>query len=791
MPASNDRRPPDSPSGRGSDSAKTSRRSRLLRREMRRRLRGRPSRSPTLLSVPKLARRSVWRVLKVVLMVLVIVGMLGGGVLGGMVLGYVSTAEELTVAELKIKTETSYIYDVDGNVMAKLTGTQNVDRQVVSWDQVKDTWLPDAFKAIEDERFDTHIGIDPRRIGSAVLSFFTNAGTATHGGSTITQQTVKMISGKDQVSAQRKIQEWYNAIRLEKKLTKWEILELYMNLVPMANNYVGVQSAAKAYFGKDAKDLDLAECAVLAGIPNLPSYYNPFTESGRRNVLRRQRIVLGKMLELKMISQAQYDDALNTEVVFLNPAVTTTTLSTQSYFTDYVIDQVKKDLVDRKGMSADLALTAIYNYGYRIQTTMDPAVQSQVDAAFNTRTNFVSNENDVKDFPEQPQAGMVVLDNENGQIRAMYGGYGAKTGNFVLNRATDIHRQPGSSIKPLDVYGPGIDLGRITASTTMEDKEVFLDNQNPNTPYPKNSYKGFFGVMTVRNALKVSSNTFAAQIWLTFIGGNDSVAYLKSVGIDRVSERYVSIALGGFNKGMCPLDMAGGYLTFASGGLYMKPVAYTTVTDIDGTVILENKPAYQQVYRPESAFIMTKLLEEPLLGADSAFGHSGTAAAYGPVKNAKGQTISTAGKTGTTDNNRDKWFVGFTPYYTAAVWYGYDNRLKTIEIPPKDQGNAIKIWSDVMKRIHADKTPTDWYRPSSIKTARICIASGQLATPNCEAAGHYVISEFFISGTVPTTYCEFHNPIATPTPEISPDVTPDVTPGDTPTVVPDTPTPTP
>ncbi len=766
--------------------SKSTRQGRVLRREMSRRLRSRPSRSPSLISVPKLFWRSIWRIVTYVVVTLVLVGMLGGGVLGGMLVGYVSTAQPIAVADLKIKTETSYVYDTQGNVLVKLTGTQNVDRQVVAWDKLAETYLPAAFKAIEDERFDTHIGIDPKRIGSAVLGFFSNSGTPSHGGSTITQQTVKMITGKDQVSAQRKIQEWYNAIRLEKMLNKWEILELYMNLVPMSNNYVGVQSAAKAYFGKDVQDLTLSECAILAGIPNLPSYYNPFTESGRRNVLRRERIVLGKMFELGWISKTQYDDALNTEVRFLDPPKVTTTNSTQSYFVDYVIGQVKKDLKEKRGLSSDLALAAIYNYGYRIQTTMDPAVQAQIDASFNDVKLFVTDEKVIKDYPERPQAGIVVLDNKTGQIRGMYGGFGPKIGDFVLNRATGISRQPGSSIKPLDVYGPGIDLGRITAATTIEDKEVFLDNQNPNVPYPKNDYDGFYGFMTVRNAMKISSNTVAAQTWLNFIGGNDSVQYLKSVGIDRITERYVSIALGGFNKGMSPLEMAGGYQTFASGGLFMPPVAYTTVTDIDGNVILENTVQYQQVYKPETAYIMTRILEEPLNGTNTAFGHPGTASALKwPIKNAKGNAIATAGKTGTTDNNRDKWFVGYTPYYTAAVWYGYDCRLKSIEIPAGDKRNAQRIFYDVMTRIHVDLDPASWYVPPGITTARICIASGELATPQCEAAGNFVIKEYFIAGTIPTTYCLFHNPVATPTPEITPEITPDITPDITPAVTPD------
>ena len=754
-----------------------------MNRTMRHRLRVRPSRAPSLISVPRFVASSIWRVLKFGLVLVVFAAMLVGGIFGGMLVGYVSTAQPIAVADLTIRTETSYIYDTQGNVMAKLTGSQNVDRQVVSWDKIESTYLPAAFKAIEDERFDTHIGIDPRRIGSAILSFFSNAGTASHGGSTITQQTVKMITGKDQVSAQRKIQEWYNAIRLEKMLNKWQILELYMNLVPMSNSYVGVQSAAEAYFGKDVQDLTLPECAVLAAIPNLPAYYNPFTESGRRNVLRRQRIVLGKMYELGWITEAQYNDALNTEVHFKDPPAATTTASTQSYFVDYVIGQVKADLMTKRGLSADLALAAIYNYGYKIQTTMDPNVQAQIDASFHTESLFVTSESAVADFPERPQAGIVVLDTKTAQIRGMYGGFGDKSGNFVLDRAVDIARQPGSSIKPLDVYGPGIDMGKITAATMVEDKQVFLDNQNPNTPYPKNSYAGFYGFMTIRNAIKVSSNTVAAQVWLNFIGGNDSVQYLKNVGIDRVTEKYVSIALGGFNKGMSPLEMAGGYNTFANGGLYVKPVAYTTVTDADGNIILQNTVDYQQVYRPETAYIITKLLEEPLLGPDTAFGHGGTAASAGFIRNAKGEVISTAGKTGTTDNNRDKWFVGFTPYYTAAVWYGYDNRLKSIEVPAGDRSNAIRIWKDVMTRLHADLTPQSWYVPPGVVSARICIASGELATPACIAAGDFVITEYFLPGTVPTTYCTIHNPVVTPTPVVTPEPSPTVAPtlGPTPT----------
>jgi len=256
------------------------------------------------------------RVIELGLISLIITGFLLAGIGGGMLVGYITTAEPISAGMLSNTTETTHIKDSEGNDIAILTGSQNINREYVSFSAIKKTYIDEAFKAIEDERFDEHIGIDPRRIGSAIVSALANSGSATHGGSTITQQTVKMISGADQRSAQRKIQEWYNAIQLEQQRSKDEIMELYLNLVPMGNSYVGVQSAAKAYFDKDAKDLSLIECAFLAGIPNLPAVYNPLTETGRRNALRRMRIVLSKMHELGWITDSEYDDALNQELVF-------------------------------------------------------------------------------------------------------------------------------------------------------------------------------------------------------------------------------------------------------------------------------------------------------------------------------------------------------------------------------------------------------------------------------------------------------------------------------------------
>ena len=254
---------------------------------------------------------SLFKMFMVLLLVIIIfVGSLGVGV----VFGYVSSTEPVPASLLVSGDETSFIYDREGELLSKLTGAYNIDREYISLASVANTYIADAFIAIEDERFETHIGIDPRRIASAVLSVIANRGTATHGGSTIVQQTVKLLTGEDQRSAQRKFQEWYRAIILDQQLSKAEIMELYINLVPMANQYVGIQSASKAYFRKPASELNLAECAYLAGIPKSPSTYNPYRERGLRNGLRRQRIVLRKMHELGRITDEEYQEALNYEL---------------------------------------------------------------------------------------------------------------------------------------------------------------------------------------------------------------------------------------------------------------------------------------------------------------------------------------------------------------------------------------------------------------------------------------------------------------------------------------------
>lgn len=726
----------------------------IVRKELYRHLKGKPTHNSSLLSLTQIIGLAFKRILMLFVVIVVIFCFLMGGLGGGMLVGYISTATPVSADHIKNTNETTHIKDMNGEDIAILTGSQNINREYVSFGEVKQTYIDEAFKAIEDERFDTHIGIDPKRIFSAIVSAVVNGGNPTHGGSTITQQTVKLITGADQISAQRKVQEWYNAILLEQQKSKDEIMELYLNLVPMANNYVGVQSAAKAYFDKEAKDLNLVECAFLAGIPNSPSIYNPLTETGRRNALRRTRIILAKMYELEMITEFEYQQALNTELVFRRTPETVSPNQINSYFVDYVIEKVIDDLVEKRGYSRQMASVAVYNYGLTIETTMDPKVQSEAEATFSDLSLFITDTSKLIDLPEKPNGSVVIIDNLNnpGQIKAMVGGYGEKTGNFVFNRAVDAFRQPGSSIKPLAVYGPALDTGKITAASVFTDQEYHLDDKHPDQVYPKNSYKYYKGNLSVREALKYSCNTIAVYVLKNVLGFETSLLYLEQVGIDcSDSLGKPSLALGALTNGVSALQMAGAYATFANHGLYTEPYAYTRVLDHEGKVLLENTPYYEQVYKPETAFVLTDILK-------GVFSSGGTAGGFYL------DNMPAAGKTGTTDKNRDKWFCGYTPYYTAAVWYGYDNRLGLTTIPTHDGDNAIKIWRDVMNRIHIDCETLDFEQPDGVITMTVCPDSGQKVSPYCPKS----VREYFIEGALmnPHEQCIIHEPTPTPTPSI-------------------------
>lgn len=699
-------------------------------------------------------------VFKMLIIFLVAISCALTGIVGGAVYGYMKNAEPLSYDQLKPRNETSYIYDSNNNEIAKLTGSENKDREQVM-DKDIPQFLKDAFVSIEDERFYKHHGVDFIRTGSAILSFVLTAGNPTHGGSTITQQVVKLTSGKTDRSLQRKIEEWYTAMDLEKRIEKWEILEIYMNNAPMANNYIGVGSAAKAYFGKSVSELSLAECALLAGITNLPAKYNPFTEKGRANALERQKVILNKMLELEKIDQRQYEQALKEELVFAKKEDSKPT-AVQTYFVDQVIKDVKKDLMEQYNMSENVALAQIYNYGLRIYTTQDSDIQKAMDEVFNDDKYFKIDETQAKKNPEHAQAAMVLIDPITGQIKAMYGGYGPKTASNTLNRATQMERQPGSSFKPIAVYGPAIDQQAVTAATIIDDVPVYMmtTGKDKDKPYPMNYDLGYDGLTSIRNAIKASINVVAATVWRDYLGADKSIEYLKKVGIDRPKEKYVSIAMGGLEKGVSPLQMAAAYQPFVNKGLYYEPITYTKVVDSSGKTILEKKPKHNIVYSEEAAFIMAEMMTEVVKPRNTAYPHNGTASTYGVIKNSKGQIITTAGKTGTTSDNKDKWFVGYSPYYVGATWYGYDNLKKPIRVSKTEYSNAQMIWQAVMNKAHANLESLDFTVPSGVVKKRICIYSGKIATELCsnDPRGNATIEEYFIKGTEPRDddLCDVH-----------------------------------
>ena len=720
--------------------------------ELRRVLKGKPTVSGFNRSLKHEVISFLAAVFKVVLVAVLCVAFGFGGFGAGMLLGYVSMTKPLSISDITQTDEvqTSFVYDSEGNVIARLTGSQNVDRIYIPISEVRNTYLEEAVISIEDERFYEHSGIDIRRIGSAVLSALANGGSATHGGSTITQQTVKLISGNDQHSTSRKIQEWFAAMSLEQELSKDEIMELYLNLAPMGNNYVGVQAAAQNYFGKNASELNLAECAFLAGLPKSPSYYNPLRESGRRNALRRQRIVLSKMYELGYITDEEYQAALNTELLFQSndeqPAN-----EINSYFCEYAISEVINDVALTRDISPDLAATIVYNRGYHIYTTLEPNVQSVLDEAFSTRDLFQQDPTLLVDYPEKPQAGMVVINVQTGAIAGMQGGYGPKPGNMVLNRATQAYRSTGSSIKPIIDYAPALELGIIAPGMIYVDEESHLDPNNPAAPWPLNADRSYAGPMTIRRAVATSKNTIAVKVWYD-VGGDTALWFLRQEGIDMTAEgSYPSQAIGSFTTGITPLQMCGAFNTLASGGTYTEPYAYTQVLDSNDNVVLTKTPERHRVYSAETSYIMSDILEDVITNGTA----TGTVSV---IHNADGEYIATSGKTGTTDANLDKWFCGYTPYYCGAVWYGYDNRLRQTLIPTIDKPNANRIWYYVMSRIHQDLPGASWERPETVVEMEVC-ESGYFPSDYCREAGT-TVTDLFVVGSylapTPDNVCPIH-----------------------------------
>lgn len=629
--------------------------------------------------------------------------------------------------------QTTIIYanDAENNPveLARLHGAQN--RVWVSKDNMSE-WMGKAFVSLEDKRFEKHDGVDWVRtiLGVAKSKF-------KQGGSTITQQLIKNLTGENGRTVNRKYNEILSAMNLEKYYDKDVILEAYLNTVYLSHGCYGVKTAAETYFGKDVSELNLAECASLAAITQSPGEYDPLWNPD--NNKKRQEYCLRSMLEQKVITQEQYDEAVAYELIFTNSEKyvekednsdkdTAVDNEIQSYYVDYVISSVIKDL-KAAGYSHYEATKMIYSGGLRIYSAVDTKVQDILEDVYVHRTNFPSER--VSSVEDQAQSAMTIMD-YSGRVVAIVGGAGEKTENRSNNRAVSAARQPGSSIKPLSVYAPGIEENYITWSSKIKNygitwKGKIWPTNYGGDPGSPNSF------LTVQYALAISYNTVPAQL-LMMMGFKTSYSYLtekfhiSTLNPDIDSQAPSAMATGGTNGGITTLEMAAAYASFGNGGKYYKPYCYYKVTDSTGeNVILQNNPEGEQIISPESAYVMNELMRTVVTSS------------YGTGRNYGVKGFTTYMKTGTTTDNFDKWCCAGTPYYVAAVWFGYDYNKEI-----KASGNpAGLIYKTVMDRVHKGLAVKSFeqYTDQVVQKA-YCTSSGLLAGSRCtsKAMGWYKLS---------------------------------------------------
>lgn len=606
--------------------------------------------------------------------------------------------------------------------------------------------------AIEDKRFYDHHGVDWVRTCRGILNMFT--GRKIVGGSTLTQQLIKNMTTDDEVTVKRKVMEIFRALELEKNYTKEAILEWYLNYIYLGQGCNGVYTASYKYFGKPVSELSLAECASLIGITNNPSKYDPLgklevtdPETGEVKTSEdfnkeRQVSILNAMCDQKMISEAERDVAIAEPLDFSQGRDTEKNSRIYTWYQDAVINQVLDDLQTTYNWSREFAKTKLYAGGLEIYTCMNPNVQAAVDAVYGD----INNLNYTSAAGQKLQSAITVVDNETGEVVAMAGGMGPKTTSLTWNRATDSLRPPGSSIKPLAVYAPAIELGIVTPSSTEEDSYF-----KPEDKWPVNASGKFSGTVSIAYAVEQSINTVAVKT-LDKVGCQTSFEFMRDrFHIQLVENRniggktfsdigHAQLGLGGLTDGVSTFDMAAAYSVFPRQGTYIAPRLYTLVLDkTTKEIILQNDQKKEEnALSQRTCYYMTNMLKQVVARG------TGTAA------NFSGQEI--AGKTGTTTARKDLWFVGYTPYYTAAVWTGYDQQERLANYLKNPSTGMFK---QVMSKIHAGLAYKDFNKPdtSGMKSVTYCSVSGMLPTSAC--AGHLVTGSFFPED-VPKGTCTIH-----------------------------------
>ena len=700
------------------------------------------------------------------------------GVIAGCVL-----ACYLTIYAFDMLEDDRYILDLDAKKLEYTTfmyaqdpetgewvevqrlSSENGNRIWVDYDQLPETLL-DTVIAVEDKRFREHNGVDWLTTIRATVNLvghkfhvpFLTFYEGTPGASTITQQVTRNITEDKEVDVMRKAREIARALKLERRYSKDQIIETYLNLVSFGNNVYGIQAAANLYFDKDVSDLTVAECASIVGITRDPTSYNPFYNTannhGMENNQNRKEDILYLMHEQGMLTDQEYERELARKLVFADANKQKLISYNQNYFIDSAIECVINDLAAAKGCTYREAESELLSGGYRIYTTMDTHVQDILDEVYETY-----------DFPtvlneENPQSAFVITD-PNGRIVALRGGTGVKEGARIWNRATDTTRQSGSTIKPISSYPLAVQQDLINFSTLIEDKAVtvVIGEGQPDWT-PGNFYAGFKGFMTVSEAIQRSCNMIPVQL-VQMLTPRACWNFLHdSLNVQSLSESdiaYSPMALGSLTNGITPLDMAGAYQMYSNGGMRTQPYCYTRVLDSHGTVVLENRPAPQRVLDYDTATVMNKLLQRVVNAAPG----TGTNANLGSMG------IPVAGKTGTTDDDVDQWFVGLTPYYVGVCWVGYDEQFQRDE-----EGNLLYnawgqkipntirysqyppplLWKEVMTRVHEGLEPKDFVGSSSVVALKYCALTGYAATPQCETT----ITGWYKNENIPSA-CPYHN----------------------------------
>lgn len=743
----------------------------------------------------------------VCILCIIAVGVVGGGLYAVKLIKQCPDISEVNISPNGFSTT---VYDAAGNEIETLAASGS-NRTYVTIDEIpKD--LQHAFVAIEDERFYKHNGIDLRGIIRAGFTGIISGGEKMQGASTITQQLLKNNyfttwtsehTLKDSIN--RKVQEQYLAVQLEKVEDKDTILENYLNTINLGQNTLGVEAASERYFNKSVSELTLSEDAAIAAITQNPSKYNPITNP-KDNATRRKK-VLKKMLELGYIKQAEYDEALEDNLydrIQIVNAQAESSAST-SYFVDALTDEVAKDLMDQKGYTEAQAYQMLYSGGLTINSTQDSAIQTICEEEVNNNANYsdhvlhsfsyrltvtkkdgsyqnyseqtmltyyqaqnpnydinFSSEEECKEAIEkykseimeegdtiadggekitytlQPQAAISVIDQATGHVVALVGGRGDKMASKTLNRATNITRQPGSCFKIVGCYAAALDAGGLTLASVQDDAPTSYANGTPLHNYD-NKYRGF---TTIRDAIISSMNVVTVKN-LTQIGTGLGFEYAEALGISTLEpgDNNQTLCLGGLTHGVTDLELTASYATIANGGDYNKPVLYTQVLDHNGNVLLDNtQNTSKEVLKETTAWLLTNAMQDVIT--------SGTGSGAGLPN------MPTAGKTGTTTKNRDTVFAGYTPYYTAAVWGGYDDNTEQTYT-----AYSKLIWHSVMQRIHENLPRKEFTQPSGIVTATVCKKSGKLAIEGvCDAdsRGSMVYTEYFDKDSVPTETCDHH-----------------------------------